>query len=866
MLSLGKVKSSNAAASYYAGADDYYLQDRSPSTWSGNGAALLGLSGPVDPDKFRDLLDGKMPDGSQIQNAAEGRRAGTDFTFSAPKSVSLQALIGCDRRLIDAHEAAVSRAMDYVERNLAAYRETHDGRTVRYASDNLTIAQFRHDLSRDADPHLHTHAVVINVTQRPDGAWRALEQTDFYRQKMLVGALYRSELALEVQKLGYEIRTTHVDGRFELAHFNQTQIDAFSTRSQAIKSALEGKGLVRDDVSSRYKEVLTLTTRDAKQDLDRAALRETWTRKSAELGVDYSPNLKIREYDSTARSAAGATAVTYAVQHTTERQAIVTEPQILRAALEQGTGQTDLAAIKAEIGRQTQSGRLIESRGRFTTETAQQLEAEMLGVELRGRGAVAPVISREQAGKFLDASRLNDGQRAAGELILSTNTRVVAVQGMAGTGKTTMLAETSQTAKSNGYQVLGLAPSAAAARELAKAGIEAKTLASFAQQESSTLNDKSIVVLDEAGMVSANDMHMVLHRVEAAGARIVLLGDEQQLKAVEAGRPFAQLQEAGVARVEMSQIVRQSDGTLRHAVELAARGEVGRSIDTLSKHVIEIDAQRDRYAAIAKDYAFLPPVEREQTLIVAGTNYARAAINENVRVELGLAGRGIGVTTLERKDLTNAQARMSASYQPGDMVQALKSYPGLGLARGDLARVVDAVPGQVTLERPDGVQVSWQLAVQTNLTAFREQAKELAVGDAVRFTVNDYGRGVVNGDRAVVRAIDAERGLVTLAKGDGKELTLETSKPLHLDYGYASTVHAAQGQTVDRVLVEADTRSLTANESSYYVAISRAREGVTIYTDDKAMLPEAMGRESVKDAALDLQPASAKTASVEMER
>ena len=861
MLSLAKVSTGAAAASYYEGADDYYAQDRSPSQWMGDGARRLGLAGEVDGQVFRDLLDGKMPDGTRIHNAAEGRRGGTDFTFSAPKSLSMQALIGGDARLIDAHEAAVARALDYAE-GLAAYRVTEGGVTRIEASGNLLIASFRHDLSREADPQLHTHAVVINATQRPDGEWRALEQSEFYRQQKLMGALYRAELALEVQKLGYEVRQTHADGRFELAHVSDKQIEAFSTRSRDIEAALAREGKTREEATAREKEIATLSTREAKGEVDRAALREAWREKSQSLAIDYAPRLDPRTLGLEARAEGAGEAVAYAVAHATERQAVVSEAQLVRAALERGTGRTDLAAIRGEIEREVQAGGLIRDGVHYTTEAAQQCERDLLAVESRGRGAVAPILSERQAAHALASSSLNAGQRAAAALVVSADSRVVAIQGAAGTGKTTMLKEARALAEAEGYRVVGLAPSAAAARELGGAGIESRTIAAFTHRDDPGLDGRSVLVVDEAGMVSAKDMREVLIKAEAAGARVVLVGDVQQLKAVEAGKPFAQLQAAGIARVEMGEIQRQRDAELRQAVELAAQGEAARSLAVLSRHVVEIEGYRERHLAIAKDYAMLPAAERDKTLIVAGTHAARAAINDAVRAELGLAGQGMMVATLERRDLTMAQAKSSLAYQVGDVVQAQKDYASLGLARGELARVVEAGGGRVTLERGDGGQVEWRPATQTHLLAYRENSRELAEGDVVRLTANDRGLGVVNGERAVVAGVDAERQTVTLTKADGERLTLNADRPLHLEHGYCSTVHAAQGQTAERVLIEADTRSATANESSYYVAISRAREGVTLYTDDRALLPEAMGREDSKSAALEVQAGR----EVEMER
>lgn len=852
MLTLAKVSTGAAAASYYQDANDYYQKDHDPSCWQGDGARRLGLEGEVDAAIFRNLLDGKMPDGSQIQNAAEGRRGGTDFTFSAPKSVSMQGLVGGDQNLIAAHERAVARTLEYAQ-GLAAYRATEQGVTQREASGNLIVASFRHDLSRAQDPNLHTHAVVLNATQRLDGEWRALEQTAFYHQKMLMGAMYRTELALEVQKLGYGVRLTHADGRFELAHIDAKQVEAFSSRSQEIEAALATKGKTREQASAREKEVANLSTRDKKIEVDRQALHKSWQDKSREYGVNYQPDLEWAASTTQSRVAAASMAVAYAIEHTTERQAVVSQATLVRAALEHGTGRTDLAAIQAELLRQTHNGALIVNGERYTTDAAQQREREMLDVAARGRGAVPAIMSERQAEQALATSRLNDGQRAAVTLVTTTSERVVAIQGAAGSGKTTMLREAKELAEAQGYRVQGLAPSAAAARELTKAGIASQTLAAFQAQARTGLNDKTVLLVDEAGMVAVKDMHQVLRAAEASQARVVLIGDVQQLKAVEAGRPFAQLQEARIARVEMGEIQRQNDACLKHAVELAAKGNVEHSLVVLSKHIHQIDDDRERYARIAQDYAALAPQARADTLVVAGTHFARTAINNNVRAELGLVGKGIEVATLTRNDLTHAQARMSLSYQPGDVIETKKSYESLGLQRGELARVIEGSTGTVRLERADGQQVQWRPALQTNMIAYRETMRELTVGDQVRFTANDHARMVINGDRATVIAVDGEQQTVTLQKMDGSGITLDTNHPLHLDHGYCSTVHAAQGQTADRVLIEADTQSATANESAFYVAISRARSELTIYTDDKALLPEVMGREDIKHAALDVQ-------------
>lgn len=853
MLSISNVSNSAGASSYYEKADDYYSRDRSPSSWSGRGAAELGLAGEVKADDFRAMLKGELPNGERIHHAALGHRGGTDLTFSAPKSVSVQAMIGGDTRLLAAHETAVARALEYAE-SIAACRVTEAGHVSKVTTGNLVVAQFRHDLSRAADPQLHTHCVVLNATQRADGEWRAVDNEAFYRQKMLMGAYYRSELAKEVRALGYGVRVTHHDGRFELAHITGKQIGDFSSRSRMIEEVLKSKGLRREDVSAQKLQTLTLQTREKKTDLDRAILHAEWQKRGQEAGLDLRHGGEGRMPDAAERAHHAVQAVSYASTHLGEREAVIHGIDLTRAALERGMGQTDLPAIRQAIEVAMTKGELIRSGDQYTTPAAQEKEREILHKEEAGRNQVTPIMGRETVERILAPTTLTLGQRDLVALTLTTENRVIGAQGLAGTGKTTALRVMRVLAEDRDMMLVGVAPSAGAAQELAKSGISSQTLASLSRSQYAGLNAKTLVVLDEAGMVSAKDMHALLSAAEKTEARVLLVGDVNQLKAVEAGRPFAQLQASGMATAHLSEIQRQKTPDLKEAVELAARGEVAASLDRLDKRIVEIEYHRDRHQRMAADYAALSPEARAQTLIVAGTNNNRQAINAEVRQALGLAGEGQTCAILERKDLGEAQALRTVSYQPGDVVRADRDYKSLGIARGEMAHVVEGRDGVVTLERSDGERVEWSPVRQPHMSAYTEGARELAVGEVVRITENDYRQGLVNGERATVVAINAGAHSLTLAKADGTQLSLDTTSPLHVDHGYCQTIHGAQGQTAERVMIEAEASRTVGNESLYYVAVSRAEHEVTIYTDDKAMLPEAMGREDHKSAALEIEP------------
>jgi conjugative relaxase-like TrwC/TraI family protein len=864
MLSMANVASGSQAATYYEQADDYYTADRSPSQWSGRAAEALGLAGAVEPATFRAMLDGALPNGEQLHNAAAGRRGGTDLTFSAPKSVSLQALAGGDTRLLQAHETAVSRALERAE-SLAACRVTQDGVTTRQTTGTLAVAQFRHDLSRAADPQLHTHCVVLNVTQRSDGAWRALDNEPLYRDKMLLGALYRSELAREVQALGYDIRVTHGDGRFELAHIGNEALKAFSQRSTAIEAALQRQGLTREDASAQKLQAVALQTRDAKQTLDRGALHAQWRERAHDVGVNLDARPTAGVVADAQRVAQHAEqAVAYAAAHRMERDAVVLRADLERAALERGTGQTDMAAIGKAITQAVQRGELIAQTlptpagavERFTTPAAQQREREILGLEAAGRDQVAPLMAPAAVQTALAGGRLNADQCGVVQQVLTGTDRVAGVQGRAGTGKTTALRVVHDLASASGMKVMGVAPSAGAARELAATGIASQTVAALQMREHAGLDARTLLVVDEAGMVGARDMHALLTAADKAGTRVLLVGDSQQLKAVAAGKPFAQLQAAGMTCAPLHDIQRQQVPDLKAAVGLAAEGAVRASLQHIEHRIVEIERHQERHQQIAAHYAALEPSQRERTLIVAGTHLAREAINQQVREAIGVAGRGQEVTTLSGKDLTQAQRLRTVNYQAGDVVRADRDYRTLGLQRGEFAHVVDGRAGVVTLERNDGQRVEWRPVQQPHVTAFTEQRRELAAGDVVRFTHNDHRAGIVNGERAVVVGIDTEQGRIVLDTADGTRLAQRMDGPLHLDHGYAQTVYSAQGQTCERILIDAPAGSATNNESAYYVAISRATHEARLYTDDAQRLPEALSRSDGKSAALEVDRGS----------
>lgn len=902
----------NATGRYYADAeDDYYTKDLDSSEWQGKGAERLGLDGPVDREKFQQLLAGQVKPGIEITRSAirddAKERIGIDLTFSAPKSVSIQALVGGDQRLIKAHEEAVAATIAHAE-TMAQARVKTSGKAGVVDTGNLVVAKFRHETSREQDPQLHTHAVVMNLTRRHDGQWRALRNDKIIKSVSYLGAHYRAELATRLTKLGFELRHGR-DGTFELAHIDRKQLLAFSERTTAIEAALAKKGIDRESATSAEKQAATMTTRPKKEAADRDALWQRWRETAKEAGIELKPpaaqldgrqSQVAEQLGEQARSKAAEKAVRYAVNHHTERQAIVTETALMDTATKHGMGHVTTHDVRRAVAKLTAEGRLLQesplyraaddlkgakpltqqawaagmvekgatpsqakatveqgirqgrlvvAESRYTTQGALAAERAILNMERGGRGASAPVIEAEAGKAKLAGSFLNDKQRSAAIEILATPNRVIGVQGLAGTGKTTMLSASKELAEQAGFRMVAVAPYGSQVKAMQASGFEAQTVMAFLRAKDRPLDEKTVLVVDEAGVMPSRLMERTLREAEKAGARVVLIGDTGQTKAIEAGKPFDQLQAAGMQTVQLDEIIRQRDPQLKSAVIDAAHG---RSADALSKitDVAEIPDNKERWQRIVKDYMAMPTADRAETLIVSGTNEARRAINSMVREQEQRAGTGQQFETLVRRDTTQAERRFAKNYNIGDAIQPERDYKRAGLERGETYRVVETGPdNKLTVEGKDGQRATFSPMVHNRLSVYELERKELVAGDRVRITRNDADLDVANGDRFTVNSVS--RSEVVLSDGK-REVRLPAAKPLHLDYAYASTVHSAQGLTSKNVLYDADSKSPTTSREVFYVAISRAREHAAVYTNDAARLPASVARETQKHGALDL--------------
>ena len=512
----------------------------------------------------------------------------------------------------------------------------------------------------------------------------------------------------------------------------------------------------------------------------------------------------------------------------------------------------------------------IDKRGAsfpgFTTRTNIENERTILRAEANGRDQIAPVASWMEASKAVAraASRSTYAghiwtadQKSATAQLLSTGNRVAAVQGYAGTAKTTtVLATFAREASARGVRVTALAPTASAANVLGAAlNLRGDTVARhLLSPEGRRSNGPSAWIVDEASLLSTHDMSLLLVAAEKANARVILVGDVRQLGSVGAGAAFAQLQGAGMETAKLAEIVRQSNPLTKEAVEASIAGDARRALDALDRGGGKIIDHADpgaRMKAMAKDYAALSAKEQRGTLVIEPTRAGRDALNEEIRLQLIVSGRlsgdAVAMRTLESKGLTKAEARDARSYEIGDVVRFARGYDGKGVARRETLAVtgVDLARNAVKLGKSDGQSVDWRPRQwgATKSEAFNPSSIEMMAGDRIEFTRNDRALARENGTRAAVVAINADdrTARIRLDNGNFQTLGLDNAADQHLRHGYVQTAHAAQGRTTERVMIHADSRATNlVDQKMMYVAVSRAKAEAIVYTDERGKLVSAL--------------------------
>lgn len=916
---MSSIRSAAGSAEYFT-KDDYYTAEGAAeaSAWGGEGADALGLDGPVDKDAFEKLLNGELPDGEKV-GQVENRQPGMDLTFSMPKSASIMAYVAGDRRILDANMAAVRDTMRWVEKNLAEGRKDIEGRKVPIRTGNLVYALFAHDTSRALDPQGHIHAVIKNLTRMPDGKWQALHNGAIWRHNTVIGSVYRANLRDRIEQLGYRIETSGKHGMFEIAGVAKDVIAAFSQRRAVILEKAAELGIRTPE----GRNAVTITTRDPKLNVaDRPGLHEEWKDKARAMGFTGAQLLSAalersaertdrgilaRGFEAVNAAISGAMtkvgellrpddplvdrglarlvqlpstaraqiAVASAVRILSQREAAFDRHRLSKAALDLGLKGVTIDAVESRIEQLMERGTLIPGVARHdgtidavTTAEALATEMKILSEMERGRGegrvivaaAAAPALLQDQA-----QPPLNRGQLAAATMILSSEDRMVTVQGNAGAGKSTMLRAVARVAEAQGKTVLGLAFQNKMVQDLSSgAGIEARTVAAFLIEHGRHLRQPAgpafdaardamkdtVLVLDEGSMVS-NDQMLRLHEVaNLLGVdRLALVGDRKQLSAIDAGKAFALVQAGGATMARMDQNLRQQTPELRTVAALANIGQPRRAMETLGDKVIE---DKEHVARAAEMWLTLDPAAREQTAVFASGRETRAELNrliqEGLAAEGTLSGPAVNLTVLERNNLTREELRYAANYTPGLMLEVAARVPEIGLSRGLYTIERQLANGRIEVSegrrkhRFDPSRIPARLK-DDRLSMAQKKEIRIQAGDKIRWTANDKDRGLHNSALARIVAIDGNSVVVETASR--QEIRLDAGDPMlgRIDLAYSLNMHMAQGITVDNAIavMSSHERNLS-NQRLFNVAVTRVRFELHMVVDDKEKLAAALSR------------------------
>jgi conjugative relaxase-like TrwC/TraI family protein len=862
MLVIGKSASTAAAKDYFERSlriGDYYAEGQEiAGTWHGLAAARLGLTGALTREQFSALLDNKHPMTGDKLKVRTARVPGMDFTFTAPKSVSLLYGITGDERIAGAMRQAVIEAMTAVERDMKT-RVRLAGKETDRITGNMAWGEFLHKTGRPVngipDPHLHVHAYAMNVTWDPiEKRFKAAQIGDLKGEAGYYEAVFHNALARGMIQLGYGI--ARHDRFFEVAGIGRELVDRFSRRREVVEEAARLRGI--DD--PELKKALSKLTRERKaEDLSLDELRAVW--RSRLLPKDYQALSALQAQAQHARAQPERMNIVPLVKaelaDALRSDSAVSEKEVLTRVLRRAFGLVRAADVQAALDSQGILRGEVAGRVWITTEEAHRQEHAVVGYAREGRLARAPL----GRGDYQPAAFLNAGQRAAVEHIWSSPDRIMLVRGGAGVGKTKgVMAEALKGLAAAGHKCFVFTTTIATKNDLRAEGLPAETVQKLliSPEMQAQLGDDAVIFVDEARLLDVASAEKLFDASWKYDWRIVLIGDDKQHSAVKRGDIFKLLrQEARLPVAEVKEIVRQTGDYKRAVADLDA-GRIVSAWDKLAAMgAIHEVAGRARIERLAADY--LSCLERNETvLVVAPTNRERAEVSEVIREVLRSEGR-IGTKETIYRFLRNlyweTETKQDASrYQVGMAVRFHQNASG-GIVRGEIWEIEGrGEGGQVHARDAHGEERLLPLEAAERFQVYRPETRAFARGDRVRMAekcVLPDGRELAKGQFGDIERI-TKNGEVRLTNG----MVIPKAFPF-LDHGYSSTSVSAQGLTVTNVLLAMGAESVAAmSREQFYVSVSRGKRRVSIYVDDVPAVKAAISQSSAKPTAIDLMRGS----------
>lgn len=821
MLSISSIKGD---AGYYSHEDNYYASGSLDSRWMGEGAEKLGLKGEVASADMDAVRQGKLPDGSDLSRMVNGvnkHRSGYDLTFSAPKSVSVMALVGEDRRFIEAHNRAVAVVMQEVEKLVSA-RITEEGKTETVLTGNMVAALYNHDTSRDLDPQLHTHALVFNATFA-DEKWRSLAsdtrmKTGFsenlYATKIAFGNLYRSALREDVESMGFETVTAGKNGLWEL---KDVPVDVFSSRSQAIREA------AGPDASAKSRDVAALDTRQAKAWADPELLKADWRRRLADEKFDIDGYIRqaqarvevpgavagghsgIHAPDLSGGASSGEIAdeqVRKAVSDTisalSEKKVQFTWSEMLAGTVNRlpsapGLFEQARAGIDAAIERQ----RLIpldREKGIFTS------DIHLLN-ELSVHQLARTAIQEQTVLVFPERAQERDIPAGDAVSVLTQDKSPVAI--LSGRGGAQALRERTEDvammARSQGREVMVIAADGRSGQFMSESPHLAGHVMLRSQMNADTvLPVQGTVIVDRAERLSLKEMVLLQEKALSAGAQLIFMDTENRQGT---GNALSVLKEAGIPQYRFY-------GTQLPAVRLVSEAD-----------------KRSRYSHLAQDYVRLSAEGRDVVAQVTGIREQQQLtdIIRESRREAGELGREqMTLQVLEPVWLDSKTRHQRDNYRAG-MVMEHWDAEKKTMTRHTIDRVAEAT-NSLVLQGEDGSRLTLKVSqLDGSWSLYRSRTLAVSEGDRVRALGRELKGAIKAKEQFTVTAL--ENGAIRLRSGD-RELRLPTERAVKLAHDYVEGTGA--GTSVSRtVLAAVGPRGLNKQVLN---ALAQSGGDIRIYT------------------------------------
>lgn len=718
--------------------DEYYAKDGNGTWWS-TSETIVRHGAVIDRATFRDLCAGIDPRNGNalVRGAGPSHQAGTDIVMTPGKSVSVLWMAGDvrQREIIEAaHRQAVSRALQLVVDEEMVVVRSGAGGARRHKPADLIVGRFDHFTTREGDPNIHTHCVVMNVAGAPaearSGRYRfqhlTTDPADVFRLQRMIGAAYRSELACQLARdLGARFREAG-QGQWEIAGIGQEILDTFSKRSAQIED------YAGPNASPAQREIAALATRKGKEQVPTGEELETrWRAERAALAADpweqmRAPSLTIAQevlelpFDPPELEGDGPVARAASLLFRTE--SVIERKDLLQRAFElAGLAAVNPDAVEAELAKLQNDGRLLrldrEDRPqRWTAAGIAACEAAML------RAAERPderdwIGAAEVEKALSDAAHLSDEQREAVRLAASRN-GVDLVEAGAGTGKTTAARALVEAARRSGLKVIGLAPSWVAADELAAStGIPAQALAKWRHDREhgrvAQLDDRTLLILDEAGMVGTRDMEAVLTAAREAGSKIVLLGDRRQLASVAGASALRAIAETIERSALMTEVRRQEADWQKAATIVMARGDSAAGLRAYAMHdrVELVSGDEAAQARTIAAWRELRQEHGEDVLIITRRNDDAADLNRRARAVLREEGQ-LGPDLVVIPSIDRSDKKVGLPLAIGDRIRFGETLPHLGIRNGNRAtvRAINTTEStRLTLDLENGrrIDVGW---------------------------------------------------------------------------------------------------------------------------------------------------------------